>query len=69
MTIVSSFGAKAIVGNTFNWTEVVQWYSNTLFGVIADNTFTDCNVLNGGNVGNASVGAYGACYNGPCFAL
>ena len=60
-----SFGAKAIVGCSFNWTEVVQWYSNTLGGVVADNTLTDCNVLNGGNVGNASVGAYGACYNGP----
>jgi hypothetical protein len=45
----------------FNWTEVVQWYSNTLGGVMADNTLTDVNVLNGGNVGNASVGAYGAC--------
>lgn len=59
LTVVCSFGAKAIVGNTFNWTEVVQWYSNTLGGVIADNLFTDCNVLNGGNVGNASVGAFG----------
>eukprot|EP00729_Bicosta_minor_P004002 gene4002-27673_t len=49
LTVVCSFGAKAIVGNTFNWTEVVQWYSNTLGGVIADNLFTDCN----------------ACYNGP----
>jgi hypothetical protein len=64
VTIVASFGAKAIVGNVFNWTEVVQWYSNTLGGVIADNTLTDCNVRAGGNVGNASVGAYGACYNG-----
>ena len=40
-------------------------YSNTLSGVMADNSFSDCNVRNGGNVGNASVGAYGACYNGP----
>lgn len=59
LAIVGSFGAKSIVGCNFNWTEVVQWYSNTLEGVIADNTFTDCNVLNGGNVGNASLGAYG----------
>jgi hypothetical protein len=65
LALVGSFGAKAIVGNVFNWTEVVQWYSNTLGGVIADNSLTDCNVLDGGNVGNASVGAYGACYNGP----
>lgn len=65
IAIVGSFGAKAIVGNSFSWTEVVQFYSNTLGGVIADNTLTDCNVLNGGNVGNASVGAFGACYNGP----
>lgn len=64
VTIVASFGQKALVGNVFNWTEVVQWYSNTLGGVISDNTLTDCNVRNGGNVGNASVGAYGACYNG-----
>jgi hypothetical protein len=48
----------------FSWTEVVQWYSNTLGGIISDNTLTDCNVRAGGNVGNASVGAYGACYNG-----
>jgi hypothetical protein len=61
LAIVGSFGMKAIVGNKFVWTEVVQWYSNTLGGVIADNTLTDCNVLNGGNVGNASVGAFGAC--------
>jgi hypothetical protein len=65
LAIVGSFGDKAIVGNRFHWTEVVQWYSNTLGGVIADNSLVDCNVLNGGNVGNASVGAYGACYNGP----
>jgi hypothetical protein len=65
IAIVGSFGAKAFVGNTFEFTEVVQWYSNTLGGVMADNSLTDCNVLNGGNVGNASVGAYGACYNGP----
>ena len=65
LAVVGSFGAKAIVGNRFNWTEVVQWYSNTLGGVMADNHLSDCNVLNGGNVGNASVGAYGACYNGP----
>jgi hypothetical protein len=62
--IRDSIGTKAIVGNKFNWTEVVQFYSNTLGGVVADNTLTDCNVRNGGNVGNASVGAYGACYNG-----
>ena len=43
----------------------MQWYSNTLGGIMADNRLTDVNVLNGGNVGNASVGAYGACYNGP----
>jgi len=65
LALVASFGAKAVVGNVFNWTEVVQWYSNTLGGVVADNQLTDCNVRNGGNVGNASVGAYGACYNGP----
>ena len=52
----------------FNWTEVVQWYSNTLGGVMADNTLTDVNVLNGGNVGNASVGAYGACCEGDMYA-
>ena len=44
---------------------MIQFYSNTLGGVIADNDLQDVNVLNGGNVGNASVGAYGACYNGP----
>lgn len=65
IAIVGSFGAKAFVGNTFEWTEVMQWYSNTLGGIMADNRLTDVNVLNGGNVGNASVGAYGACYNGP----
>ena len=62
LAIVGSFGAKAVVGNRFNWTEVVQWYSNTLGGVMADNTLTDCNVLNGGNVGNA-VGVRVACTN------
>ena len=44
---------------------MVQFYSNTLAGVVADNHLSDCNVLNGGNVGNASVEAFGACYNGP----
>lgn len=65
ITIDASFGYKAIVANVFNWTEVVQWYSTTQSGVMADNVLTDCNVRSGGNVGNASMGAYGACYHGP----
>ena len=65
LALLSSVGSKAIVGNTFNWTEVVQWYSNTLGGIMADNSLSDCNVRAGGNAGNASMGAYGACYNGP----
>ena len=69
VAIVGSFGAKAVVGNRFNWTEVVQFYSNTLGGVVADNHLSDCNVLNGGNVGNASVGAYGACCESTAWLL
>lgn len=64
VAVLSSFGAKAIVGNRFNWTEVVQWYGNTILGIMADNTLTNCNVKPGGNIGSASVGAVGECYHG-----
>ena len=39
VAVVSSFGSKIFAGNQFNWTEVVQWYGNTLRGVMADNTY------------------------------
>ena len=40
----SQHHAQIVVGNTFTWTEVVQWYANTYRGVHADNTFSECNV-------------------------
>lgn len=64
VAVVSSFGSKIFAGNRFNWTEVVQWYGNTLRGVMASNSFSDCNVQPGGNINHGSVGAVGECYHG-----
>ena len=64
VAVVSSFGSKIFAGNHFNWTEVVQWYGNTLRGVMSDNTFSDCNVQPGGNIGRGAMGAVGECYHG-----
>jgi hypothetical protein len=64
VAVISSFGSKAIVGNVFNWTEVVQWYGNTIRGVAADNSFTDANVKTGGNINRGSLGGVGECYHG-----
>jgi hypothetical protein len=64
IAVVSSFGSKIFAGNRFNWTEVVQWYGNTLQGVMADNSFADCNVQPGGNIDHGAMGAVGECYHG-----
>lgn len=64
LAVLPSIGSKAIVGNHYKWTEVVQWYGNTNRGVMADNTFENCNVKPGGNVGAASMGGVGECYHG-----
>jgi hypothetical protein len=69
VAVVSSFGSKIIAGNSFNWTEVVQWYGNTLRGVMADNSFSDCNVLPGGNINHGAMGAVGECYHGAVLSL
>eukprot|EP00038_Savillea_parva_P015167 m.219062 g.219062 ORF g.219062 m.219062 type:complete len:317 (-) comp30322_c0_seq1:122-1072(-) len=61
--VVSSFGSKLIVGNHFNWTEVVQWYGNTVRGVIADNTITNANV-HGGTRQRGTISVVGECYHG-----
>ena len=59
-------GHKLVVGNNFTGTSVVQWFSNTLFGVHADNHFTDVNARSG--IGGLEVGgalqAAGLCYKG-----
>ena len=64
IAIVASVGQKAVVGNRFQWTEVIQMFGNTLGGLVADNTLTDVNVANA-VLGNGSVGAFGMCYQGP----
>ena len=59
-------GHKLVVGNNFTGTSVVQWFSNTLHGVHADNHFTDVNARSG--IGGLEVGgalqAAGLCYKG-----
>jgi len=59
-------GHKLIVGNTFIKTSVVQWFSNTIHGVHADNTFTGCNARSG--IGGVEIGGAlqvaGLCYKG-----
>ena len=64
LAVVASVGMKAVVGNRFEWTEVVQQFGNILAGVVADNHLTDVNV-NNAILGNGSVGAFGMCYQGP----
>lgn len=64
IAVVASVGMKAVVGNRFEWTEVVQMFGNTLAGVVADNQLVDVNVDNS-ILGNGSVGAFGMCYQGP----
>jgi len=39
--VVASVGMKAVVGNRFEWTEVIQQFGNILGGVVADNSLTD----------------------------
>jgi hypothetical protein len=64
VAVISSFGSKIFAGNTFLWTEVVQWYGNTLRGVMSDNSFTNCNVKPGGNDNGGAMGGVGECYHG-----
>jgi hypothetical protein len=64
VAIVVPIGDKLIVGNTFTWTEVVQWYANTYRGVHADNSFTECNVLPAGGDSTGALQAVGECYHG-----
>ena len=39
-------------------------YGNTLRGVMADNTFENCNVKAGGNDNGGAMGGVGECYHG-----
>jgi hypothetical protein len=68
VAVIASYGSKIFAGNSFNWTEVVQWYGNTHRGVMADNTFNNCNVqlppAGGGSIGPDVMGARGECYHG-----
>ena len=41
LAVVASVGMKAVVGNRFEWTEVIQQFGNILGGVVADNSLTD----------------------------
>ena len=41
-----------------------QFYANTNGGVMADNTFTNCNVAAAGGGGNGACQATGECYHG-----
>eukprot|EP00036_Acanthoecidae_sp_10tr_P024266 CAMPEP_0206321074 /NCGR_PEP_ID=MMETSP0106_2-20121207/18678_1 /ASSEMBLY_ACC=CAM_ASM_000206 /TAXON_ID=81532 /ORGANISM="Acanthoeca-like sp., Strain 10tr" /LENGTH=50 /DNA_ID=CAMNT_0053753115 /DNA_START=23 /DNA_END=171 /DNA_ORIENTATION=- len=41
-------GRKVIAGNRFSWGMVVQFFGNTLVGVVADNVFEDMNVRSTG---------------------
>eukprot|EP01045_Picozoa_sp_COSAG04_P029846 COSAG04_NODE_5008_length_1783_cov_1.540380_2_plen_54_part_00 len=40
----------------FKYTEVVQFFANTYGGVVADNTFSDCNVVAAGGDGRSGRG-------------
>ena len=59
-------GLKAIVGNTFLWTGVVQFYGTTLGGVQADNDFDNVNVVH--TISPLEIGGgmqgVGKCYGG-----
>ena len=61
--LTKTVGEKNIVGNRFSWTEVVQFFANTYGGVVADNTFSDCNVVAAGGDGSGACQATGLCYN------
>lgn len=64
VAVTARTGQRAIVGNTFLWAEVVQFYGVNYGGVIADNNLTHCNV---GSLaqGSPSIVGRGECYHGP----
>ena len=72
IAVVPRIGAKNWVGNSFNWTGVIQFYGTTLGGTIADNDLRSVNVHTVyDSVNGASLKAEGLCYYGaqPSFFL
>jgi hypothetical protein len=67
LAAVNTVGEKTVVGNRFNWTEVVQLFGNTYGGVFAENTFENANALRAAgtaHVSGSSLQAIGSCYHG-----
>eukprot|EP00039_Didymoeca_costata_P014725 m.240925 g.240925 ORF g.240925 m.240925 type:complete len:416 (+) comp16083_c1_seq25:254-1501(+) len=65
IAIIATSGRKIITGNYFNWTEVVQWYGITTYGVHSYNSFDNCNVLPAGGDDAGALQAVGECYHSP----
>ncbi len=65
LAVVNDVADKLIVGNTFDWTEVVQAYALTLRYVAADNDISNANFRHtGGGATGGIMGAAGECYHG-----
>jgi hypothetical protein len=65
VAVISSSGYKLITGNTFSHGMVIQFFGDTLVGVIADNTFIDDNVCSTGygcKYGDGALEGWGLCY-------
>jgi hypothetical protein len=74
VAVISSNHDIIIAGNSFAWGEVLQFFGDTLEGVIADNTLENCNVkgMNASPNETWTLGAlrvHGSCYHGasPAF--
>lgn len=72
VAVVSTYSQKIIAGNTFSWTEVIQFFGVTLQGVIANNQLIDANVNHTLHTRDptalrfgGSMRAVGECYHGP----
>ena len=65
ISVLAHCGHSMIVGNTWAWGMVVQWFGNILHGVIADNNFANMNVCSTGygcKDGDGALESFGLCY-------
>jgi hypothetical protein len=72
IVVVNTYDRKLLAGNTFIFTEMIQFFGVTLGGVIADNSIIDGNVNHSLHTTNpvatkygGSMRAVGECYHGP----
>jgi hypothetical protein len=72
IAVVNTYDRKLLAGNTFTFTEVIQFFGVTLGGVIADNSIIDGNVNHSQHTSipvatkyGGSMRAVGECYHGP----